>query len=103
MYAVVRTGGKQHRVEKGDKIKIEKIDGEVGAEVKFDDVLMLGGNGTIKVGQPTVQNANVTAKILAQAKGPKIRIHKKRKRKGFHKTVGHRQLFTQIEVTGISG
>ena len=103
MYAVVRTGGKQHRVVKGERLKIEKLDGDVGAELKLEDVLMLGGEGDPKIGQPRVEGATVTAKIVAQDRGPKIRVFKRKKRKGFHKTIGHRQSYTEIEITGIEG
>jgi large subunit ribosomal protein L21 len=103
MYAVVRTGGKQHRVEKGERVKVEKLPGDVGAELTLDDVLLVGGNGTPKIGLPVVKGAKVTAKIVAQDRGPKIRVFKKRKRKGFHKTIGHRQSFTELEITGIVG
>jgi large subunit ribosomal protein L21 len=103
MYAVVRTGGKQHRVEKGERLKVEKLEGEVGATLTLDDVLLLGGQGTPKIGTPQVAGAKVTAKIVAQERGPKIRVFKRRKRKGFHKTIGHRQAFTEIEITGIVG
>jgi large subunit ribosomal protein L21 len=103
MYAVVRTGGKQHRVTKGDHLKVEKLDGDVGAEVKLDDVLLLGGDGQPKIGQPQVSGAVVTAKILSQGKGPKIRSFKRQRRKGYHRTVGHRQGFTELEITGIQG
>ena len=103
MYAVVRTGGKQHRVAKGERLKVEKLPGDVGAEVTLDDVLMIGGAGEPKIGRPQVQGASVSAKILIQDKNPKIRVFKRRRRKGFHKTKGHRQPFTEIEITKITG
>lgn len=103
MYAVVRTGGKQHRVEPGERLKIEKLDGEVGAEVTLDDVLLVAGEGEPKIGRPLVGGAKVTAKIVAQGRDDKVRVFKRRKRKGFHKTIGHRQPFTEIEITGITG
>lgn len=103
MYAVVRTGGKQHRVTAGDRLKIDSIEGEVGSQVKLDDVLLVGGKGEPKIGKPTVAGASVTAKIVAQDRGPKVRVFKRRRRKGFHKTIGHRQEFTELEITGISG
>ncbi len=103
MYAVIRTGGKQHRVEKGERLRVEKLDGDVGAAVKFDDILLLGGDGEPQIGRPTLDGAQVTAKIVAQGKDDKIRVFKKRRRKGFHKTIGHRQPFTEIEITGIKG
>ncbi len=103
MYAVVRTGGKQHRVEPGERVKIEKLEGDVGAEVSLEDVLLISGEGEPKVGRPVVSGAKVTAKIVAQGRGEKVRVFKRRKRKGFHKTIGHRQSFTEIEITGITG
>ncbi len=103
MYAVVRTGGKQHRVSKGDRLKVDKVAGDVGAEIKLDDVLLLGGDGEAKIGKPTVGGAVVTAKIVDQGQGPKVRSYKRRKRKGYHRMVGHRQEFTELEITGIQG
>jgi large subunit ribosomal protein L21 len=102
MYAVMRTGGKQHCVAKGERLKVEKLAGEVGSEIKLEDILMLGGE-TIKIGQPLVDGAAVTAKIIAQKRGPKIRVFRKQRRKGFHKTIGHRQPYTELEITGIEG
>ena len=103
MYAVVRTGGKQHRVEKGERIRVEKLDGEVGAKIKLDDILMIGGDDSPKIGQPRVDGAAVSATITLQGRGEKIRVFKRARRKGFHKTIGHRQPFTEIEITGIQG
>lgn len=103
MYAVVRTGGKQHRVQTGERVKVEKLDGDVGAEVTLDDVLLIAGEGEPKLGRPVVSGAKVNAKIVAQGRGEKVRVFKRRKRKGFHKTIGHRQSFTEIEITGITG
>ncbi len=103
MYAVVRTGGKQHRVHPGERVKVEKLDGDVGAEVTLDDVLLIAGEGEPKLGRPVVSGAKVSAKIVAQGRGEKVRVFKRRKRKGFHKTIGHRQSFTEIEITGITG
>lgn len=103
MYAVVRTGGKQHRVQTGERVKVEKLVGDVGAEVTLDDVLLIAGEGEPKLGRPVVSGAKVNAKIVAQGRGEKVRVFKRRKRKGFHKTIGHRQSFTEIEITGITG
>lgn len=102
-YAIVRTGGKQHRVQAGERLKVDKLDGDVGTELVLSDVLLVGGEGAIKIGRPTVAGAKVTAKIVTQERGPKIRVFKRRKRKGFHKTIGHRQDFTELEITGIAG
>ncbi len=103
MYAVVRTGGKQHRVEPGERLKVEKLEGEVGAEVTIEDVLLVGGEGEPKIGRPVLSGAKVTAKIVSQGRGPKVLVYKRRKRKGFHKMIGHRQSFTELEITGITG
>jgi len=102
MYAVIRTGSKQHRVEKGERIKVEKLAGDVGAEMKLNDVLLVGGEGEPKIGRPTVQGAVVTVKIVAQDKGPKIDSFKATA-KGYRRMVGHRQQYTEIEITGIQG
>jgi large subunit ribosomal protein L21 len=103
MYAVVRTGGKQHRVEPGERLRIEKLNGDVGAEITLDDVLFIAGEGEPKIGRPTLAGAKVLAKIVAQGRGDKVRVFKKRRRKGFHKLIGHRQPFTEVEITGITG
>ena len=103
MYAVIRSGGKQHRVEKGEHLKVEKLEGEVGSKITLDDVLLLGGDGSHKIGQPRVVNAAVTAKIVAQGRGEKVTTVKRRKRKGFHKMIGHRQSYTELEITDITG
>ena len=102
-YAIVRTGGKQHRVTQGERLKVDKLDGEVGAEVVLGEVLLMSGANAPKIGRPTVAGAQVTARIVAQERGPKIRVFKRRKRKGFHKTIGHRQDYTELEITGIAG
>jgi large subunit ribosomal protein L21 len=103
MYAVVRTGGKQHRVVQGERLKVDLLEGEVGATVKLGEVLLIGGGDTeAKIGLPLVSGASVTAKIVAQGRGPKVLVYKKRRRKGFDKLIGHRQDFTEIEITGIS-
>lgn len=103
MYAVIRSGGKQHRVSKGERLKVEKLQGEVGATVKIDDVLLIGGEGEPKIGQPVVSGAVVTAKIVAQDRAKKVEVFKKQRRKGFQKKAGHRQSYTELEITGIEG
>ncbi len=103
MYAIIRTGGKQHRVIGGERLKIDRLNGDVGTELTIDDVLLIGGEGEPKIGKPTVEGASVSAKIVNQGKDKKIRVFKKLRRKGFHKTIGHRQDFTEIEITGITG
>ena len=102
MYAVIRTGGKQHRVEKGERLKVEKLDGDVGAVVKIDDVLLIGGEGDPKIGRPKVSGAMVTAKIVAQGKDKKVDVFKATA-KGYRRMLGHRQPYTELEITGIQG
>lgn len=103
MYAVVRTGSKQHTVEKGERLKVERLAGDVGAELQLQDVLMVGGSGELRVGNPVLQGAVVTAKIVAQDKAPRVHTIKRRRRKGYRKHTGHRQPYTEIEITGIQG
>jgi large subunit ribosomal protein L21 len=103
MYAVVKTGGKQYRVSAGTKIKVEQLSAEVGSEVTLDQVLMISNEGEIKLGSPLLSGAAVKAKVLAQGRGDKVRIFKMRRRKHYRKTQGHRQNFTELEITGIAG
>lgn len=102
MYAIIKTGGKQYCVTEGKKISIEKLDAEVGAEVTFEDVLMLAGD-ECKIGQPTVAGAKVTGKVLEQGKGKKIRIFKYKAKSNYRRRQGHRQPFTKVEITQIEG
>ncbi len=102
MYAIVKTGGKQYCVEEGKKISVEKLDAEVGAEVVFDQVLLVAGD-EVKVGAPVVAGAKVTAKVLEQGKGKKIRIFKYKAKSNYRRRQGHRQPFTKVEVTKIEG
>ncbi len=103
MYAVLTTGGKQYRVEQGDRLKIEKISGAVGDEVSFNDVLMIGGTDNIKIGCPHVKGAVVTGRILEQDRSKKVIVYKVKRRKKFRKTLGHRQAFSRVEITAIEG
>jgi large subunit ribosomal protein L21 len=100
MYAVFRTGGKQYRVETGDKLRVEKIDGKVGDAVAFDQVLLVGGEA-LKLGKPMVGGARVEAKILGQGLGRKIIVFKFRRRKNYRRKRGHRQPFTALVITNI--
>lgn len=102
MYAVIRTGGKQYRVSEGDVLRIEKIDGAVGADVTFNEVLLLGGGDSPKIGQPLVGGAKVAAKILAQDKHRKV-LHFRKDEEGWTRRRGHRQPYTEVKVTSISG
>ena len=102
MYAVVVTGGKQYRVMKGEYLRVEKLDVEAGSSVTFDQVLLVGDGDAISVGAPTVAGATVTATIKSHGRGDKVRIVKFRRRKHHRKQMGHRQHYTEIEITGIS-
>ena len=99
-YAVVQTGGKQHRVEEGSRIRVEKLPGAVGDTIELDEVLMLGGD-KVAVGTPTVAGASVSAKIVDQGRGNKVIVFKFERRKGHRRKNGHRQSYTELEVTGI--
>jgi large subunit ribosomal protein L21 len=101
MYAVVEIAGKQFKVTGSDKIKVPKLDVEVGKTVKFDKVLLLEDDGTVKVGNPTVKGAAVEAKVLAHGKDEKVIVFKKKRRKGYRVKRGHRQGYTEIEITKI--
>ncbi|MGA7711928.1 MAG: 50S ribosomal protein L21 [Rhizomicrobium sp.] len=101
MFAVIRTGGKQYKVAKDDVLTIEKVAGEVGATLKLEEVLLLGGE-SLKTGAPLVEGASVAAEIVAQGKGEKVIAFKKKRRKNTHRKRGHRQPFTKIKITGIS-
>jgi large subunit ribosomal protein L21 len=101
MYAVVRSGGKQYRVSQGGSLRVEKLAGEVGASITLDDVLMIGSDDEIKVGTPNVNGAQITGTIVAQGRGEKIRVFKMKRRKGYRRTQGHRQDYTEIRVDEI--
>jgi len=101
MYAVIKTGGKQYRVAEGQNLRVEKVAGEPGDKVMFDQVLMLGGDEP-KVGKPIVKGAKVEAKILAQDRDKKIIIFKFRRRKDYRRKQGHRQPYTELQITNIS-
>jgi large subunit ribosomal protein L21 len=102
MYAVIKTGGKQYRVAAGEKLKVEQIPADIGQEIVLDQVLMVGGGETVKVGAPLVEGARVTAKVVAHGRGEKIRIFKMRRRKHYQKRQGHRQNYTEIEISAIN-
>lgn len=101
MYAVVKTGGKQHRVRAGDVLRIEKLEGEVGQKVTLDQILMVGGGEVVKLGTPMVPGAKVQAEIIDHGLAKKVIIFKRRRRKHHKKLRGHRQPYTDIRVTGI--
>ena len=102
MYAVIKTGGKQHKVTEGEVLSIEKLEGDKGAEVIFKEVLMVADDKNIKVGKPFVEGATVTGEIVNQKKGTKIHVFKMTRRKGFKKKTGHRQELTSMKITKIS-
>lgn len=103
MYAVFRTGGKQYRAEKGDVLRLEKIDADEGETLEFDDVLLVGEGSDIEVGSPTLAGSAVSAKVLRQGKSRKVPVVKFRRRQNYLKQGTHRQFFTEVEITGIKG
>jgi large subunit ribosomal protein L21 len=102
MYAVIKTGGKQHRVSEGDVLKIEKLEGLKGDTIVFEEVLLVSKEDQTRVGTPVVEGAKVVGEIVNQGKGPKIIIFKKKRRKGFLKKTGHRQPLTEVRIKEIS-
>jgi large subunit ribosomal protein L21 len=102
MYAVVRTGGKQYKVTPEQRVRVEKLPGEVGDQIELEDVLMTGGDA-IKIGQPTVEGAKVVGTITDQGRGPKIVVFKLKRRKNYRRKQGHRQDYTEIRVDTIEG
>ncbi len=103
MYAVIKTGGKQYRVKAGDVLVVEKLGGEPGSAVAFDEVLMLGDGAAVTVGAPTVAGAVVSATLIETRKGEKIKVFKKIRRQGYRRTGGHRQQETVLRVTSVAG
>jgi large subunit ribosomal protein L21 len=103
MYAVIRTGGKQYRVSAGDRLKVEKLGAGVGAELVLDEVLAIGEGDAVRLGAPLVAGAAVKATVVAHGQHDKVTIFKLRRRKHYKKSQGHRQHYTEIAITGISG
>lgn len=103
MYAIVETGGKQYRVEPGELLQVEKLPGEVGGTVEFTQVRMIQGTAGLQVGHPWVDRARVTAEIIRQGRTRSMMIFKKKRRKNYRRTKGHRQAFTQVRITDITG
>jgi large subunit ribosomal protein L21 len=103
MYAVVKTGGKQYKVAPGEKLKIEQIPADVGAEVILDQVLMVGEGESVRLGQPVVSGAAVKATVVAHGRGEKVKIFKMRRRKHYQKHQGHRQNYTELRIDSIVG
>lgn len=102
MYAVIKTGGKQHRVVEGEILNVELLEAAAGDKIDFDEVLMLGNGTEVKIGAPYVAGSKVSAEVVGHGRADKIRVIKFRRRKHFRKQMGHRQWFTQIKITAIS-
>jgi large subunit ribosomal protein L21 len=102
MYAVIRTGGKQYKVAAGEKIKVEQLAGDVGSQVVIDQVLAVGNGAELNVGAPTVAGATVTATVVAHGRHDKVRIFKMRRRKHYQKRQGHRQGYTELEISAVN-
>jgi large subunit ribosomal protein L21 len=102
VYAVIKTGGKQHKVTEGEVLKIEKIDAEVGAEITFDEVMMVKKDEQVTIGQPYVENASVTAEVVEQGKGDKVIVFKYKRKKNYQRKKGHRQLYTAVRIKAIA-
>jgi large subunit ribosomal protein L21 len=103
VYAVFRTGGKQYRARQGERVRVERLEAAVGDAVAFDQVLLVGEGASVKVGAPLVSGGKVEAKVVSQGRADKITIIKFRRRKHYRRTQGHRQHFTEVEITAISG
>jgi large subunit ribosomal protein L21 len=101
-YAVIQTGGKQYRVAEGDVIEVEKLDVEAGADATFEQVLLVSDGESVAIGSPLVSGAAVTAEVVEQTKAPKVIAFKYKRRKGYHRTVGHRRQLTRLKIKTIS-
>jgi large subunit ribosomal protein L21 len=103
MYAIINSGGKQYKVAEGDLLRIEKIDGEAGGRVKFDNVLLFSDGESCKIGSPALDNVEVEGHIVEQGKGKKIIVFKYKRRKRYRRTQGHRQEYTAVKIDSIKG
>lgn len=103
MYAVFRSGGKQYRAAKGDVLRLEKIEADEGSTVQFDEVLLVGEGGDVKVGSPLLDGGSVSGRVLKQGKSRKVSVVKFKRRQNYLRQGSHRQFFTEVEITGISG
>lgn len=101
-YAVIQTGGKQYRVSEGDTISVEKLAAEPGTETQFSEILLVSGDAGVRVGAPYVPGASVTAEVVDQVKAPKVIAFKFKRRKGYHRTVGHRRQLTKLNIKAIT-
>ncbi len=102
MFAVIKTGGKQYRVQEGDKLVVEKLEGEAGSKVVFEEVLLVGSDKGVKVGAPVVDGAKVSAELVETAKGDKVMVMKKTRRNTYRRRKGHRQFGTMVKITGVT-
>jgi large subunit ribosomal protein L21 len=103
MYAVIKTGGKQYRVREGDTLRVEKLAAEAGATIQFDQILMVGEGDNVTVGAPYISGGQVSATVISQGRGEKIKVVKFKRRKNYLRQNGHRQAFTEVEITNIGG
>ena len=103
MYAVIKTGGKQYRVREGDTLRVEKLAAEAGAKVQFDQILMVGEGDNVTLGTPYISGSQVSATVISQGRGDKIKVVKFKRRKNYLRQNGHRQAFTELEITKIGG
>lgn len=103
MYAVIQTGGKQYRVEPGEQLRVEKLVGDKGAKITFENVLMVGGGDSPRIGKPFVAGVKVQAEVVVQDRAKKIIVFKLRRRKNYRRKYGHRQPFTELRITAIEG
>ncbi|STY93508.1 50S ribosomal protein L21 [Moraxella bovis] len=103
MYAVIKSGGKQHRVSVGETLKVELLKAEVGATLNIEEVLMVVNGADVKIGQPVLAGASVVAEVVSHGRGKKVRIVKHRRRKHYHKEQGHRQWYTELKINAING
>jgi len=103
VYAIIRTGGKQYRVQPGDVVRVERLDGEVGAKVSLDEVLFVAGEGTARVGAPRVEGVSVLGTVVEQDRDSKVRVFKYKKRKHYRRTRGHRQSYTAVRIDAVQG
>ncbi len=103
LYAIIETGGKQQKAEPGERLKVEKLDAQVGDTVRFDKVMLVNRDGTVELGKPYVDGASVTATVTEQGRSRKILVFKKKRRKQYRRTRGHRQAFTAVTVDAIEG
>jgi large subunit ribosomal protein L21 len=103
VYAIIRTGGKQFRVEPGETVRLERLEAAVGSSVSLDDVLLVGGDGELRVGTPRLENAAVVGTVVEQGRDAKIRVFKFKRRKHYRRTKGHRQAFTAVKIERVEG